>query len=90
MPGLSKDANIAIISSVTVFVVSSVLFFILGFVCGQLYKKQKHSVETVPPLDSPDPMATTLTPLYEDIQPKRNEEELELKTNVAYGPVNRK
>ena len=66
-------------------IVCSVLFFIVGFVCGHFCHKQKQSVETIPPLEETPGLAPS--PLYDDIQPRRNEEEVELKTNVAYGPV---
>ena len=82
----TQDVKIAVGSSVTVSIVCSVLFFIVGFVCGHFCHKQKQSVEAVPPLEE----TPTPSPLYDDIQPRRNEEEVELKTNVAYAPVNRK
>ena len=64
----------------------SVLFFVLGFLCRHFCYKPKKSVETVPPLEE----TSNPGPLYEDVQPRRKEDVLELETNVAYGPVNRK
>ena len=86
--GLSSDVKIAVGSSVTMSIVCSVLFFIVGFLYRHFCHKQNQPVETVPPLeDTPGPAPS---PLYDDIQPRRNEEEVELKTNIAYGPVAQK
>ena len=89
--GLSQDVKIAVGSSVAVSIVCSALFFIIGFVCGHFCPgKQKQSVETVPPLEDTPSYSPASSPLYDDIKPRRNEEEVELKTNVAYGPVAQK
>ena len=69
-------------------IVCSVLFFIVGFVCGhfRLNQTQSVTVETVPPFEE----TPTPGPLYEDIQPRREEQDvLELETNIAYGPLDR-
>ena len=80
---MSQDVKIAVGTSITVSIVCSLLFFIVGFMCAHFSHKQKQPIETVPPLEG------IPGPLYEDIQPKRNEE-VELKTNVSYGPVAQK
>ena len=71
-------------SSVTVFVVASSLFFIIGFLCGHFcQKKRKQSTaaaETVPPSGG-----QTQIPYYDDVVLQPREQELELKENVAYG-----
>ena len=73
--------NIAVASSLAVFVVSSVFFFIIGFLCrhfAYVCGKREPLSETVsPPEEKP-------TPLY-DVIPLQQEQELELNTNVAYG-----
>ena len=47
---LSQDGKIAVASSVTVFSVASILFFIVGFLCGYFcQKKRKPVTETFPP-----------------------------------------
>ena len=61
-------------SSVTVFAVASILFFTSGFLCGHFRQKKRN------------PTNQTI-PLYDTVQPKQYEQELELKANVAYGPV---
>ena len=76
-----SDGWIAVSSSLVVFVVSSVLFFITGFLCrhfAYVCGKREPLSETVsPPEEKP-------TPLY-DVIPPQQEQELELNTNVAYG-----
>ena len=56
-------------SSVTVFAVASVLFFIIGFLSGHFCQKGRKRDETVPALQ------------------QHEEQELELKENVAYAPI---
>ena len=83
---------IAVASSVTVFIVASILFFTLGFLCGHFricQKRRKLSsaateseTQSVPPA-----MATggqTQIPYYDDVV---LQQEVELKENVAYGPL---
>ena len=80
--GLSLDAKIAVGSSIVIFVFSSVLFFVIGFVFGQFCQKRKQTTESLPPCEA------TTTPLYEDISlPQDSNQKIELKTNVAYGPL---
>ena len=79
--GLSKDGKIAIASSVTVFVVTSVLFFFTGYLCGRYHQKYKHSTENTVRLE----VDSQLNPIYDGVQPKH--EQLEMKTNVAYDLV---
>ena len=53
---LSPDGKIAVASSVTVFAVASIVFFIVGFLCGHFCQKKRKSntpaadAESVPPL----------------------------------------
>ena len=75
---LSRDRKIAIASSVTVFVVASILFFIIGFLCGHFCRKERKTTAIVP---------QTSTPYYDDVVLQQHEQELELKENVAYAPV---
>ena len=76
------EINTAVASSVSVFVVSSVFFFIVGFLCGHFAyvcgKREPLSETVSPPEEKP-------TPLYDDVIPRQQEQELELNTNVAYG-----
>ena len=82
--GLSRDGMIAVACSVTGFAVGSLVFFIVGFLCGRLYPKQKQSAE---PTLAPPP-AKNVIPVYDDIILKQHQQELELKRNMAYGPLN--
>ena len=88
--GLSPDGKIAVASSVTMFTVASILFFIIGFLCGHFcQKKSKSSTraaagETVPPGGSG---GQTQTPYYDNVVIQQSDQELELKENVAYGPI---
>ena len=77
-------------SSVAVFTVASNLFFIVGFLCGHFCQKKRKSsttATTVPPGGSAG--GQTQTPYYDTVhvvlQP--GEPDLELKENVAYGPL---
>ena len=58
------------------------MLFIVGFLCGHfayVCGKREPLPETVsPPEEKP-------TPLYDDVIPRQQEQELELNTNVAYG-----
>ena len=80
---LSNEAKIAIASSVTVFTVASILFFIVGFLCGHFcQKKSTRSAagETVPPGGSG---GHTQTPYYDDVVLQQ----VQLTENVAYGTL---
>ena len=80
--GLSQEAKIAIASSVTVYVMTAVLFFFTGYLCGRYHQKHKHSTENTVPIEED----SQLNPVYDDVQPKHHEQ-LEMKTNVAYDLV---
>ena len=67
-------------SSITIFIVASTLFFIIGFLCGHFCRKERKTAETV----LPPAAEQTQIPYYDDVVLKQ---ELELKANVAYGPV---
>ena len=78
---LSQDGKIAVASSVTVFVVASILFYIAGFLSGHFrICRRRNKTETVSQSEK-----TQGTPYYDDVVLKQ-EQELELKENVAYGP----
>ena len=79
--GLNQDRKIAVASSVTVFAVASILFFIVGFLSGNIYqKKRKATAETSP--------GQTQIPYYDDVVLQQHDEQkLEMKENVAYAPV---
>ena len=66
-------------SSVTGFTMASILFFITGFLCGHFCQKNRKRTDINP--------GQTRTPYYDDVVLQRSEQELELKENVAYGPV---
>ena len=80
LEALSQDGKIAVASSVTIFIVTLVLFFIIGFLsghfcCRESGKRAHHEV------------VKNETPIYDDIVLNQQEHELELKENVAYAPV---
>ena len=83
---LSREGKIAVASSVTVFVVASILFFTIGFLCGHFWQKKRKpsraAARSVPPSGG-----QTQIPYYDDVVLQQREQELELKENVAYGPV---
>ena len=80
---LSRDGKIAVASSVTVFVVASVLFFTIGLLCGHLCQKKRKpstaAAETVPPSGG-----QTQIPYYDDVV---LQQEVELEANIAYTPM---
>ena len=77
---LSQDGIIAV-SSVITFAITSVVFFTFGYLCGRYRQKQEQT--RPPPAKRPTP-----DPVYEDVLPTQNtEQDLELKENIAYGPV---
>ncbi len=104
---LSRDGKIAVASSVTVFTVASISFFIVGFLCGHFCQKKRKSStaageavhippegsggaaasEAVP--QSPTGSGQMQIPFYDDVVHVLQQEEVELKENVAYnyGPL---
>ena len=66
-------------SSVITFVISSILFFIFGYLCHLYRGKQEQALPT--PVNTPTPQ-----PVYEEVL-QNAEQNLELKENIAYGPV---
>jgi hypothetical protein len=95
---LSRDGEIAVASSVTVFTVASISFFIVGFLCGHFCQKKRKSStaagETVTPAGSGGAAASeAVTPAGSEGQTQYydyivlQQEEVELKENVAYGPL---
>ena len=80
--GLTNGGKIAVTSLVTAFVVGSILFFITGFLCGHYCRNKKKAMA---PAASQCEKTTHGTPYYDDVV--LNQQELELKENVAYAPV---
>ena len=77
---LSEDGKIAM-ASLTTFNVISVFFFTLGYFCHHCQQKP----EQTNPI--PDPIRSTI-PVYENVTLEQDtEQDLELKENVAYGPL---
>ena len=66
-------------SSITISTMMSLLFFTVGFLCGHFRQKMRKPADTVPPAAE-----QTQISYYDDVVLKQ---ELELKANVAYGPV---
>ena len=78
---LGQDGIIAIASSVTTFIITSIVFFTFGYLCRHYRQKQEQTHP--PPAKRPTP-----GPVYEDVLPTKNTEQyLELKENIAYGPL---
>ena len=82
---LSNEAKIAVASSVTVFTVASILFLIVGFLCGHFCQKKRKSSptaaagETVPP----GGRGQIQTPYYDGVVIQQ----VQLKENVAHGTL---
>ena len=74
--------KIAVASSVTVFVVTSIMLFTVGFLCGHFCQnKRKTAAGNV------SHKKTLGTPYYNDVVLQQHQQALELKENVAYGPI---
>ena len=87
----STDVLAAVATSlVLLFLVISIFIFIAGFLCGH-YFSRRSSKETqcqpVPLYDTPQ-TSDHQVPVYEYVLhiPSAQEQDLELKENVAYGP----
>ena len=68
---LNQAGKIAVAFLITVLVVASALFFIVGYLCGHFQRKKR----------------TETSSLYDNVQPQQYRQEMELKDNVAYGHV---
>lgn len=73
--------TVAISSSVTVSVLSSVVFFVFGCICSSKCKKTRTTGDTV----NSDTEVTQ--PVQQHVQAEVREQDIELNENVAYGPV---
>ena len=92
---------IAVFSSITIIVcaISSIVFLSIGMVCGWFGHKHKQPRTSKAMSDPAEKNAghneqsqlpQTPGPLYEELQPKsslEHEDLVELKENVAYGPI---
>jgi hypothetical protein len=87
--GLTDDGKIAVASSVA-FVIGSIMFLVVGFLCGHFCRKERHTTQISIGLETAsqcDQENISSTPIYDDIVLKQREQELGLKENVAYAPV---
>ena len=77
---LSEDGIIiAVASSLITVIVSSITFFIFGYFCHHCRQKQR----VTPPIS-----VVNQPPVYENVLPEQNlEQNLEMKENIAYGPI---
>ena len=72
--------KIAVASSVTMFVVTSIMFFTVGFLCGHFCQnKRKTAAGNI------SHKKTLGTPYVVVLQ--QHQQEFELKEKVAYGPI---
>ena len=68
-------------SSVTVFVLTSIVFFTVGFLCGHFCQNKRKTAGNV------SHKKTQRTPYYNDVVLQQHQQELDLKENVVYGPI---
>ena len=88
----SSSTIISVVSSLSTFVFGSLLFFTVGYLCAYcVHSARREKASSTGQLDdgaAAHVQSTQDNVLYEDVQlPKQEEEELELKDNVAYGPL---
>jgi hypothetical protein len=76
----SQERKNVISCSVTIFFVASILFFTIGFLCGNFYQKKKTGTNNAAASGG-----QTQAPCYGDVVLKQKE--VELKENVAYGQI---
>ena len=74
---MSQNGIIAATSSVLVFVISSIMFFMIGYFCGYRHKVQERNLSSP---ETRNPAAI----VYEDVLPQHNTKNFDLKPNVAY------
>ena len=70
-------------SSMTIFVVTSILFFVVGFLCGHFCRKERKTTDHQEAVSS----EKQHIPYCDDVVLKQHEQALELKENVDYAPV---
>ena len=87
------ELMVAVTSIVILFLMISILTFIAGFVCGYYIRGRKCKEPSKKTSNSPVSIASkpAAAPYYEDVDVlpnamKHQEQNLELKENVAYGP----
>ena len=86
----SHDSVTAVTSLITVSILSSALFYIVGFVCGCCHKYKRSVRENTANKTSHPPLSHPSTLLYEEVLPKSvedQEQDLGIQGNVAYSPV---
>ena len=87
-----------LLTTITVCSVSSIVFLFIGYACGWFghKRKQSHTISDRAKKNahieqSHDQLPQTPGPLYEELQPSTSTPEcqdlVELKENVAYGPI---
>ena len=89
--GPSDKLVVAVSSTVIVFLVISIMTLIGGFVCGYYFRGRKYKESLKKTQDNLISSQPAAAPLYEDVDVlpsavEHQEQGLELKENVAYGP----
>ena len=79
---LNQDRIIAIASSISLFIITSILFSVFGYLCGVYHQKQQQNSPSS--VNKPTP-----GPAYEDVLPKDYEHKLERQSNIAYASVHK-
>ena len=74
---------VTVSSSVMVFVLSSVVFFTCGYLCGYKYKQSMTTGQAGGGHDTEETQPVQLLHVQSEVR----EQDIELNENVAYGPV---
>ena len=79
---MNQDGIVAVASSISVFIITSIFFSIFGCLCDRHYRKRTQN----PPSAANQPAPA----YYEDVLPKDCKQKFELQSNVAYAPITKK
>lgn len=86
---LSNDISLVttVVSTIAVFLSSSVIFFIAGVLCMRLFQAKSIEDGSEDALDTPSAIQNQLVPIYESVHASTPRNDYEIKENIAYGRI---